>query len=198
MAAKTVIEGSTVSASQLKDFFRQIDERSLTSHHLQALLEHRNPFEPRSLSSFDPVALIGEECEVVGDRKALPESFDPSRLKVKSTPLATYESCITGDQAKKRLAGLPLAGVEVFWRCWNKRDNLPVELRGKIIHFDGMSSVVWRVTTSRCACTGAVVGGTGAAAGSAAGGTRSACLRCPQVSSRYLDPRICMRGSVFL
>ncbi len=46
MAAKVVVEGSSnVTASQLKDLFRQVEDRSLGYYHLQALLEHRNPFE---------------------------------------------------------------------------------------------------------------------------------------------------------
>ncbi len=45
MAKKNVIEGSNkVSASQLKDFFRQIDEGSITGDHIQAILERRNFF----------------------------------------------------------------------------------------------------------------------------------------------------------
>lgn len=45
MATKNVIEGSNkVSASQLKDFFRQIDEGGITGDHVQALLERKNPF----------------------------------------------------------------------------------------------------------------------------------------------------------
>lgn len=45
MAAKTVVGGSTVSANQLKDLFRQIEDGSLSGYHIQGLLEHRNPFE---------------------------------------------------------------------------------------------------------------------------------------------------------
>ncbi len=45
MAIKNVIEGSNkVSAAQLKDFFRQIEERGITGDHIQAILERRNPF----------------------------------------------------------------------------------------------------------------------------------------------------------
>ena len=44
MAAKTVVAGSTVSASQLKDLFRQIEDRSIDGNIMQAILEHRNPF----------------------------------------------------------------------------------------------------------------------------------------------------------
>lgn len=45
MAAKTVVAGSNVSASQLKDLFRQIDDGTLDRYHIQALIEGRNPFE---------------------------------------------------------------------------------------------------------------------------------------------------------
>ena len=44
MAKKTVIAGSTVSAQQLKDFFRQIADGGITHLHMQAILERRNPF----------------------------------------------------------------------------------------------------------------------------------------------------------
>lgn len=43
MATKNVIEGSNkVSAAQLKDLFRQIDEGGITGDHIQALLERRS------------------------------------------------------------------------------------------------------------------------------------------------------------
>ncbi|MFZ2151588.1 MAG: hypothetical protein WAV09_00585 [Minisyncoccia bacterium] len=44
MAKKTVIVGSTVSAQQLKDLFRQIGDGGITHKHMQAFLERRNPF----------------------------------------------------------------------------------------------------------------------------------------------------------
>ena len=44
--AKVLVAGSNVSASQLKDLFRQIEDGSLNSDQIQALLDHRNPFEP--------------------------------------------------------------------------------------------------------------------------------------------------------
>jgi hypothetical protein len=47
MASKVVVEGSSaVTASQLKDLFRQIEDRSITGQHVQAFLEHRDPFAP--------------------------------------------------------------------------------------------------------------------------------------------------------
>lgn len=44
MTQKLVVEGSTVSASQLKDFFRQINDGSITGPIVQAVLDRRNPF----------------------------------------------------------------------------------------------------------------------------------------------------------
>ncbi|MEA1929524.1 MAG: hypothetical protein U9M92_01385 [Patescibacteria group bacterium] len=41
---EVVVAGSTISASQMKDLWRQIGDGSLTNHHIQALLEHRDPF----------------------------------------------------------------------------------------------------------------------------------------------------------
>lgn len=53
MAGKTVVAGSTVSASQLKDFFRQIDDGSINGQIMQAILEHRNPCENRAEKVLD-------------------------------------------------------------------------------------------------------------------------------------------------
>lgn len=45
MASKTVIEESNnVKASQLKEFFRQVDEKIITGSILQSFIENRNPF----------------------------------------------------------------------------------------------------------------------------------------------------------
>lgn len=41
---KVVVVGSTVSASQLKDFFRQIEDGSINGGVMQAILEHRDPW----------------------------------------------------------------------------------------------------------------------------------------------------------
>lgn len=43
---KVVVEGSDVSASQLHDLFRQFADGSLKKVHLQAFLEHRDPWAP--------------------------------------------------------------------------------------------------------------------------------------------------------
>jgi len=41
---KVVVGGSYVTASQMKDFWRQVADGSLNGLHIQALLEHRDPF----------------------------------------------------------------------------------------------------------------------------------------------------------
>ncbi len=41
---KVVVAGSSVTAGQLKDFFRQVDDGGITYETLQAFLEHQNPF----------------------------------------------------------------------------------------------------------------------------------------------------------
>lgn len=51
MATKIVVGGSSVTAAQMEDFWRQVGDGSLNGIHVQALLEHRNPF------SFDNVVI---------------------------------------------------------------------------------------------------------------------------------------------
>lgn len=46
---KVVVEGSSVTASQMKEMWRQIADGSLAGEHFDAFLEHRNPFPPKSL-----------------------------------------------------------------------------------------------------------------------------------------------------
>ncbi|MBI3634554.1 MAG: hypothetical protein HY228_02985 [Candidatus Yonathbacteria bacterium] len=53
---KTVIEGSNVLASQIGELFAQIARGVLNGGHIQALLEHRNPFDGKGGGEkfFDP------------------------------------------------------------------------------------------------------------------------------------------------
>ncbi len=44
---KVVVVGSSVTAGQMKDFWRQVDDGSISSHTLQAFLDHQNPFADR-------------------------------------------------------------------------------------------------------------------------------------------------------
>lgn len=119
------------------DIVTKLRNGSLTEEEAKRFARRENPFEPKSVGIFNPVTFIGKGWEVVGERKALTDGFNPAQLNVVPTPLKKGESYITGDEAKKRLAGQPLAGVEAFWQCWNARDSLPKTLLGKIIFFDG-------------------------------------------------------------
>ena len=137
MAAKTVIEGSTVSASQLKDFFRQIDEGSLTGPHLQAFIEHRNPFEPKFVSVFYPATLIAKGWTIESDRENLPADWNPKSVKIIS-PLKKGGSVITGEESIKRLSKEPLLGARGFWHYWNNQADIPEEWKGKYVFFDAL------------------------------------------------------------
>ena len=67
---KVVVKGSSVSASQLKDLFRQIDDGSLGGRHIQALLEHRDPFAGPSMELADHLARwqsIFDEADITCD-----------------------------------------------------------------------------------------------------------------------------------
>lgn len=119
------------------DFVTKLHSGAISEADAKRFLRGEVSFAPKSTSLFKPAIFIGKGWEVIGERKPLPEGFDPAKLKVVATPLKKNESSITGDEAKKRLADQPLAGVEAFWQCWNNRDNLPKELRDKIILFDG-------------------------------------------------------------
>ena len=46
MAKKENVGDMSEWSGMLKDFFRQIDDESITREHLKAILEHRNPFDP--------------------------------------------------------------------------------------------------------------------------------------------------------
>jgi hypothetical protein len=46
MGNAKVVSGSEMTTGLLKDFFRQLDDGSLTGDHLRAINEHRNPFLP--------------------------------------------------------------------------------------------------------------------------------------------------------
>lgn len=78
MAAKIVIEGSdNVLASQLKDFFRQIEEGGIKGHHIQAMLERRNPFETL------PFKLLGKyKLGTYKNADALKQAMEKAGMKM--------------------------------------------------------------------------------------------------------------------
>ncbi len=59
--AKIVIEGSSVSASQLKELFNQIANGALNGDHMQAFIEHRDPFlmPTSSIIHLPPITTTG-------------------------------------------------------------------------------------------------------------------------------------------
>lgn len=49
-AQKVVVDGSNISAGQMKDFWRQVADGSITGEMFQSFLERRNPFEEKSVA----------------------------------------------------------------------------------------------------------------------------------------------------
>lgn len=69
--SKVVVEGSSrVTAAQLKDLFRQIEDGSIDGKGLQAFLEHRTPF---------PVLTIRGRADIVVKEQRSPRSFFKDR-----------------------------------------------------------------------------------------------------------------------
>lgn len=76
MAIKIVVGGSDVSASQLKDLFRQIEDGSLKGYHIQGLLEHRNPFE----NAMDTQSQLERACALYAEVFGI--TIDPTSVKI--------------------------------------------------------------------------------------------------------------------
>jgi hypothetical protein len=91
--------------------------------------------EPFVASTFDLAAFMSPGWEMVGNRKPIP-AWNPAMLKGVSA-LNNGEEIISGYESKNRLKDESLLGVEAFWLCWNNTDQIPSELKGKMILFDG-------------------------------------------------------------
>lgn len=89
MTNKTVIEGSSVSASQRKELFGQIASGALNGGHLQALIEHRNPFASR-----------------IAENLFYPAAYFKTRQGL--WVLDSFEKCILAMQP----AGIPQRGLD--------------------------------------------------------------------------------------
>lgn len=78
MAAKMVIEGSdNVSAFQLKELFRQIEEGGIKGYHIQAMIERRSPFET------GPFKLLGKyKLGTHKDAEALKQAMQKAGMKI--------------------------------------------------------------------------------------------------------------------
>lgn len=118
------------------DIIEKLRNGSLTPDEAKRFARRENPFEPKSIGTFNPETFIEKGWTIVGKRKVLPDGWNPALLKGVSA-LKDGEQYITGDEAKKRLAGENLLGVEAFSNCWDDRNSIPAELRGKLIFFDG-------------------------------------------------------------
>jgi hypothetical protein len=99
MGNKILVQGSTVSAPQLSDLFRQIGDGSINGIHMQAFLDRRNPF------SLDSVKIDWEKVYT-----ALEVSFgafdcDPNYWTV---------PVLKGVTPNKVIAALRNLGVEVY------------------------------------------------------------------------------------
>lgn len=134
-AQKVVVGGSSVTALQLKDLFRQIADGSLDGGHVQAMLEHKNPFEKSVITTFDPAAFIRKGWLIVDDNEKLPENWNPKTATTRSA-LKSGEPDITGVEAGKRLKDQKLLGAKAFLHFWNNQADIPEEWRGKLIFFD--------------------------------------------------------------
>jgi hypothetical protein len=133
MAGKTVVAGSSVTASQLKDFFRQIEDGSIDHSRLQGFLDHRD-FVSR-YPHFNPVTFIGKGWGVDEDREGLPETWDPMQTILVS-PLRKGESCVKGEKTIERLAGDKPLGARAFLYFWTYQEKIPKEWKGKLVFFD--------------------------------------------------------------
>lgn len=61
MNRRIVVAGSSVTAGQLKELFRQIDDGSLGFQDMRSFLEHRNPFHTN----------VGRAIEILGESKVI-------------------------------------------------------------------------------------------------------------------------------
>jgi hypothetical protein len=142
MSDKMVVKGSTVSARQLKDFFRQIDDGSLTGTMVQAILEHRDPFTVSGTFRRDMRKEGWTLLENVPRR--LNSAIDGISF------LKGSEKYINGEEVVRRArTGLDANyGQEDAEWLLDNRNMIPAELRKYYLVFPG---TIWRGSTGgRC------------------------------------------------
>ncbi|NBV76639.1 hypothetical protein EBR66_00515 [bacterium] len=118
------------------DFTTKLRTGAITPEEAKRFLRREDPFAPQTAGTFNPATFIGKNWDIIGEHKSLPEGWNPSLLKT-VCPLKKCESYLNGNEWKKRLEGTSLLGVEAFWLCWNNQEQIPAELKDKIIFFDG-------------------------------------------------------------
>ncbi|MEI6238031.1 MAG: hypothetical protein WCP15_00675 [bacterium] len=113
MANKIVVVESNVSAPQLSDLFRQIGDGSLNGRHLQAFLEHLNPF------SLDGIVIDWKKVyEVLGIKSEIDnEALHDPRFWT----IPVFES-VTPNKVVKALRDL---GVDMYLYTENLDRNVP-------------------------------------------------------------------------
>lgn len=129
MAAKVVVEGSSVSASQMKDFFRQAEEGSITGSMFQVFLDHRNPFASLHVGrSFDPAKFIGEGWRLGkrDPRSRTVREIDVSKILLE-TRLEKNETFTDGDERIRRLdnAKRVRLNTDAFLAFWENQHMIP-------------------------------------------------------------------------
>ena len=90
MKTKNVVGGSSITATQMKDFWRQVDDGSITKESLQAFLEHRSPSMEES--GPEPGRVLFRPCSERSTEEQLAEwvqlyapagiRLDPAEVKV--------------------------------------------------------------------------------------------------------------------
>ena len=110
---KMVIGGSSLTASQMKDFFRQVEEGSVTSCMFQAFLERRNPFEKTG--------------DVLGEWREFYRKYFGIELGDIKIPEKTPEQ---GEFSRLIIVAKDLTNNQVYntctkhFPCWRHTDNL--------------------------------------------------------------------------
>ena len=100
---KVLVEGSSVTASQLKDFFRQIEDGSINGNYLQMFLDHQLEFNLEKVNIDWPRVY-----------KTLGMKFEAGDLVVKTDPYHWDVYVLPGVTSNKVVATLQKLGVEVY------------------------------------------------------------------------------------
>ncbi len=118
MGTKVLVEGSSVSASQLKDFFRQIEDGSINGTYMQMFLDHQ--FK----SDFEKV-----DIDWTRVYKTLGMKFEPSNLACIPDPLFWEVYVMKGVTPNKVVTAFRELGVNVYTYTDDLGANVPINDR---------------------------------------------------------------------
>ncbi len=159
---KVIVEGSSVTASQMKDFWRQVSEGAIDAGYMQAILsasrEYREMFaEGRDFKeatiisidrskTFDPVAFIGKGWSIVeqDDRSLALTQIELGKIDF-AHMLEKGETQIKGEDKLNRLKKDDRIRLDamVFQTLWENQSLIPASWKEKTkgnttyIFFDG-------------------------------------------------------------